>query len=496
MTRNSLAIGLLLFSGLGSAESLDVEPGRWQLLSIPGQATASVGSLFADELTSDTINDDWAVFTLDSDTGDYEQLEADDIIDTSDAFWLIHYTDQTITIDLELVASPADLLSSEACASSNGCVEHELNATGVVSWALVGSPFTQSVAVNDLRLITISGTCSQGCTMAEAKEEELTDGIFYRYDASSRRYDPVGEGDFLRPESGYWFGVEIPRETEGASLLIPSPAAEPETTDANLLFRSGFESGTTLTDVVYDYQRLEGTDEDSGYEWNETLDGLWGSSNNGIHLIDGGGVEGAIRNELQSVIGHSDENTSMALYQSIDFSSGSPRAQTPYQINRITDDPDEYYISYWIKIDDTSMTEPGKWRIIWQFKSDRFNDRHPEDGYRISVYIYTDDEGIFWNVKGDDGGGSENEYWEIQDRDTPVPRDEWFKVEVYSKVSAGEDGRFWAKINGTEIASRDGPNLGSEEDTMYFMMLWQLYGDSYPSHQWIDDVEIWDGVPY
>jgi len=28
-----------------------------------------------------------------------------------------------------------------------------------------------------------------------------------------------------------------------------------------------------------------------------------------------------------------------------------------------------------------------------------------------------------------------------------------------------------------------------------FIMPFQIYGNSNPKHQWIDDIEIWDGIP-
>lgn len=323
-----------------------------------------------------------------------------------------------------------------------------------------------------------------GCA---AEAEDVDASVDASTDARTMNADSVGSvQDGGAADSS---GTVFDARTDDALSDVAADSPEPR---ANLLFRSGFEAGTALGSAEDGYHRLTGTDAVSEYTWDESLGGLWGSSNNGIHVIHGGGISGGIENALQSVTGHDGVET-RALYQTVAFSSGAPTAQTPYQINNIVDDPDEYYISYWIKLDDSSLGEPDQWRIVWQYKTDRFDYQHEEPGYRISVYIYTDDDGAYWHVKGDD---QNPDYWAVSDRDAPVPRDEWFHVEIYSKVSADDDGRFWAKINGIEIASHDGPNLGSAEDTMAFMMLWQLYGSSYPAHQWIDDVEIWDGVPY
>lgn len=256
--------------------------------------------------------------------------------------------------------------------------------------------------------------------------------------------------------------------------------------DAKLLFSSGFEGITLSPNDATDYQYLNGTDVETGFTWPPNI---WGSSYNGLHTIN----EDGISNKIETVEGHTGELTSV-LYNEILYSNGSPGAQTPYQINRISEDPDEYYISFWAKIDGVSLNKPNDWRIIWQYKSDKFDYQNPQPGYRISIYMYNDKNGnTFWHTKGDD---QNPDYWAQSNTNVPVPRNEWFQVEVYSKVSSQADGRFWAKVNGQEIANHDGPNLGISGDSMSFMMLTQLYGNSYPAYQWIDDIEIWDGVPY
>lgn len=500
----SVAASLVLTSGYATAASKDLESYKWYLLSMPGATSSQVGELFGESLPANEINKSWAAFSYNPSARNYDRLEAVDTLDPSSAFWFIQLTQQPITIDLAELSESPELKISDACPATAGCFEHDLIASGSSTYALLGSPFTESVRLEELRLLTTDGACSEGCTIAEARDAQLTDGMFLGYDAAEMDYVSMLEGS-LQPESGYWFRNFLPAGTQGAKLLIPAPVIDPEgepvpppappapAPNANLLFSSGFEEGVTLASERSGYQRLNGVELESGFVWDESLNGLWGSSNNGIHIIDGGGDEGGIENDIIENVPGPDGEPTRALFQEIEFSSGSPRAQTPYQINNIEDDPDEYYISYWMKIDETSLDEDDQWRIIWQYKTDHFDYQSPKPGYRISVFIYTDEDGPYWHVQGDD---QDPKFWSVSNRDLPVPRDEWFQVEVYSKVSSGDDGRFWAKINGVEIASQDGPNLGSDEDTMEFMMLWQLYGNSYPASQLVDDVQIWDGVPY
>lgn len=233
-----LAVSLLLVSGLATAASRDVESGEWQLLSLPGDSTAPVGSLFGDSLPADEINNTWAVFTFDTTSFSYRALSATDQIEPSDAFWFVQLTGQSVTIDLALEVDSPALEISEICTSASGCIEHELTATGAVGWTMVGAPFMQSVPVDQIRLVTSDGPCAQGCNMIEAASVGLTNGIFYAYDAARQAYAEIGVGDSLQSEVGYWFANTLPAGYEGARLLIPSPVIQQQS--------SVFEKATAL----------------------------------------------------------------------------------------------------------------------------------------------------------------------------------------------------------------------------------------------------------
>jgi hypothetical protein len=71
----------------------------------------------------------------------------------------------------------------------------------------------------------------------------------------------------------------------------------------------------------------------------------------------------------------------------------------------------------------------------------------------------------------------------------------------YKKPCTNYDTALW-KINGKVVKDYLGPtaaepNLAPALPTkgVEFIMLTQIYGDSNPKHQWIDDIEIWDGIP-
>ncbi|MGB5666707.1 MAG: Ig-like domain-containing protein [Maribacter sp.] len=261
---------------------------------------------------------------------------------------------------------------------------------------------------------------------------------------------------------------------------------------AKLLFSSGFE-GVQLSNTKYDYQYITGTDANTGFSWPPAI---WGSNTggepNGIHRIDDDGGPG-IDNSLETVIGHNGSSTT-ALFSRVNYRIGA--TQSPYQINNIQNDPAEFYITYWMKIDATSLASKNDWRAIWEYKSDDFDYQSPNPGFRVIAFIGKDNGGnLYWKFEGGDDPSSPTWEIEVPDSTLPVPRNEWFKVEYYIKLSHLDDGRAWMKINNVLIGDHTGPNLGSATDTMSFMMLTQVYGNSHPMHQWVDDIEIWDGVP-
>ena len=50
------------------------------------------------------------------------------------------------------------------------------------------------------------------------------------------------------------------------------------------------------------------------------------------------------------------------------------------------------------------------------------------------------------------------------------------------------------KVNGQLIAEHHGATT-TNSDNLDFIILTQVYGNSHPMHQWVDDIEIWDGAP-
>jgi len=272
------------------------------------------------------------------------------------------------------------------------------------------------------------------------------------------------------------------------STTISAPL---ETTPGQLLFSSGFENDTYLSEPNEgieisnwsDYDIIRGTDESTGYSWPIEI---LGSNFAGIHKVDDDDGT-AIDNRIETVIGYDGAETT-ALFQRVDHDVQS--TQTPYQINNIAENPKELYMSYRMKIDDSALVGPGKWRALWEYKTKNYGSG---SGFRMIAFIYTDNNGkTYWNFQGD--RNPSNPVWEKPNFDIPVPRDEWFKVEYYIKWSDSSDGYASMKVNGQLVADHFGATTINSDD-LDFIILTQVYGNSHPMHQWIDDIEIWDGQP-
>ena len=256
---------------------------------------------------------------------------------------------------------------------------------------------------------------------------------------------------------------------------------------SNLLFKSGFE-GVNLSEPLYDYQYITGKDTETGFSWPPDI--LGSSINNepsGIHNVNDDNGK-AIDNALETIIGPKGNETT-TLFQRVNYDVQV--TQAPYQINDIQENPDELYISYWMKTDEISVQGIDKWRAIWEYKTEKYATY--TDGFRMIAFMATDIKGNpYWMLQGDTS--PQNPIWQVRNSEIPLIMGEWFKVEYHIKWSNGEDGYASMKVNGQLVGEHHGVTT-AKNDNLDFIMLTQVYGSNYPMYQWVDDIEIWDGVP-
>jgi len=258
-------------------------------------------------------------------------------------------------------------------------------------------------------------------------------------------------------------------------------------TGPKLLFKSGFENDVYIDNTAYenseDYRFIRGKDNETGFSWPITIRG---ASESALHYI-GDENHQAVYSEIQTVIGHNGDST-RALYNIENYDNGV--TQCPYEILNVEEGTEDLYIKYWIKMDSVSLVQSDMWRALFEYKT---KDYGINKGFRLIAFVYTDDDGIpYWHWQGDKN--PQNPIWEIDNKTVPIPFNEWFSTEFYWHWSEGDDGRALWKVNGQVIGDHYGPTT-LESKPIDFIILTQIYGDSNPKYQWIDDIEIWDGIP-
>jgi hypothetical protein len=275
--------------------------------------------------------------------------------------------------------------------------------------------------------------------------------------------------------------------------------------NAQLLFKTGFESGTTLgpmsgTAPNSIYQSFSGTDTTTGFSWPLMI----ASPNpglTGIHTIPYSGSTGALANyfsnAIQSVQGHTGGQTNALLMELNGFPQNSCCAQDSFGMAGMSGNITSQYIRMWVKLPSDLLTQiqtykGNFWRTMFFFKT--------STDYRIESYIYGDSNGVpYWYAHGDNNADGRTapyqEYWAVSNNTVSVPINQWFLLEIYFKRSTGNDGRFFWAVNGQTIGDRLGPNYGINNEQILEIMYQDVYQDWFPAYQWIDDFEIWDSPP-
>ena len=282
------------------------------------------------------------------------------------------------------------------------------------------------------------------------------------------------------------------------AVIFTIISCKPEITSSNkipaepkLLFSSGFEGDVYLGPFPErggDFQPILGKDTETGYSW--PID-ILGATESALHPIPdrNNNNPNALVNEIQTVIGHTGDSTK-ALYNYEAYYENVGVTQCPYEILNIKEGAKDLYIRYWIKLDSASLTQPDMWRTFFEWKSQGYAIRN---GFRLISFIYTDSDGIpYWHFQGDKF--PRKRIWEIDNKTVPVPMNEWFLTEFYWHWSEGEDGRALWRVNGQVIGDHYGPSTRRSKP-IDFIMITQIYGNANPKYQWIDDIEIWDGIP-
>jgi surface protein len=244
---------------------------QWRQVSLPcvPAGGGSVAEVFSDDMADAFLANtpeyatNWVVYKYDvSVSGGYTKLEESDALQIGVGYWIIQQGGQDATLDLPANSTPSPAVQSEACPSDQGCFELPLKAkAGATGWNMIGRPSHFSPTLGDARLYATAETCSGGCDLDTAKNEDLVHNQLWTYADSDYLLinNPAGT---LKPWTGYWAATLKNAEGKNPKLLLPKADAPPlnehslsgrvtATTGVALsgvnVLQNGAEQGTTTT---------------------------------------------------------------------------------------------------------------------------------------------------------------------------------------------------------------------------------------------------------
>ena len=224
MIRLSVVAVLFVVSSFQFAHAFTItlEPATWYLMSVPGANESSVADIVGDQMHADELGQTWAVHAYDSQSRSYRQSSPDMVLNEGDAFWLLHFQDSAVEIQVALDAPTVELVHQTGCASPFGCFEYPLPAGDGVAWSMLGSPFPEGVAVGEIVLVTTGGPCTSGCTLDVALEKGMSNNSLFGFDEKTNSYTTVSDGDYIEAGEGYWLATKVPSEFAPARLIMPT----------------------------------------------------------------------------------------------------------------------------------------------------------------------------------------------------------------------------------------------------------------------------------
>jgi hypothetical protein len=307
---------------------------------------------------------------------------------------------------------------------------------------------------------------------------------------------------------------------------------------AELLFRSGFEGEVELGPLRPfgdgAWQEITGTDGESGFTWPPSI---WDGTA-ALQLIAGmesvhepADLPARMSNDFEFVTGPGGNRT-RALRQIVRVGTGGVDENWSTTQNDLVLMPGpegqgDLYIAYSLKLQgdllerltvdpwnhgerrvistllprqvEQALDNPWAARVLSDWKTGGGNE---SGDYRILLSIHGDRDSrrVYWSLRGDNvanGGLPEQVFWEEINSTVRVPVGRWFRVEVFVHRSDGKDGRVLVAIDGTVLFDHYGPNFGIHRLPWSRIMPFLNYstGQQLPAEQWVDDFEIWNGLP-
>ena len=192
----------LLFSSsqvMASTLQYELPSDQWRQISLPlkPDANNTARNLFGDDLPVAGYGIDWVLYSYDAATGVYVDPGLDGELKSGVGYWVFQKNRASAALDIPASAVSVSKLYEVPL------ITRETTA----SWNMPGYPYSSQGNINTIAIKTNSGLCSDadGCTLAEAVQENLIYHIFYSYNGLAYEQTDVSQGaQEILPWHGYW----------------------------------------------------------------------------------------------------------------------------------------------------------------------------------------------------------------------------------------------------------------------------------------------------
>ena len=290
-----------------------------------------------------------------------------------------------------------------------------------------------------------------------------------------------------------------------------------------LLFKTGFESSTTLDPVPNQnytasasvYLQFHNTDNSTGFTWPMQPFPLSGHS--GIR-VDSASTSGNYSTSFKDYIDTTPTDChsgSQCLYQEITtYNIGHCCPQQPIGETQLSSPVTEFYERFWMRYPSSFQNLVNDFN---SYNEDSIIYWKTLDDYRIEPDISTSpshNNVLHGHMKADPGGitagctyynpitfavisdGCSNYTYANEDNlEYAIIPGNWLQVEFYFKRSHNPDGRIALAINGHVIVDTNVVTYGPGNEEIRDFGFTQQYGYIQPNIKYIDDWEIWDTIP-
>lgn len=295
---------------------------------------------------------------------------------------------------------------------------------------------------------------------------------------------------------------------------------------ANLLFKTGFESTTTLgliptsaTGTSAYIQPFSGQDYSTGFSWPIPAFGPTGI--NGLH-VEGFGSDPLINHFNDYLDSSQSHSGTQSLYTDIqNYTNFVCCPQVPLQSSSFSKPIKQVYVRYWLMYPNALATllngldsnhdygrETSAFKTADDYRmSVDISRPHATTGTTLHGRIQSDALGMSQSVGNGCPyidpitGRTDNDcnwmFLQVSNHEYTIPIGQWFQVEYFIRRNNGPGGKFTAAVNGHIIGDFDywTSNYGIDAEEIHDFYWVSLYSSYFPMSQWLDDFEIWDAPP-